>query len=275
MLTPIVKAALVSAAVFALAFVVFAFIERSEQTNHYADNNGGNKSAQQRKENIISDSDAEEPIVRYNRWLMIFTGALAFVGIVQFGFLIRSDTVATTAAEAAKRSADIAEQTLRVSQGASIGLYRWESQNIEVNKSPYFRVEIANTGHSIAVVLNDTSNVTIDSELPQKPIYSSHPVNNVVPVSGASFLEIDTGTAATPIVLTQRYMDELMANKKKIFVWGRITYRDIFDDVWDYGYVTQFSPKRGDDGRITWRDISPGIEGYNFLTKRPHPDAGK
>jgi hypothetical protein len=273
MFTPIVKAALLSAAVFAMAFVVFACIDRSEKTNQHADNNSGNKSTQQREENTVSNTDSEEPIVRYNRWLMVFTGALAFIGLVQFGFLIRSDTVATTAAEAAKQSADIAERTLRISQGAAIGLYRWESQNIDINRSPTFRVEIANTGHSVAVVLNDASTVTVDSQLPKTPTYGSHAVNTILPVGGASFLEIDTSTATEPIILTQRHIDELIAGQKRMFVWGRITYRDIFDDVWDYGYVTQFAPKKEQDGRITWRDISPGIENYNFLTRRPRAAA--
>lgn len=256
--------------VFAVAFVFFSVIQRSEQANHSADDNGSNKSAQQREEHRISDSDAEEPIVRYNRWLMIFTGALAFVGLVQFGFLIRGDTVATTAAEAAKRSAEIADKTLRIAQGANIGVYRWESKNIETNKSPFVRAEIANVGHSIAIVTDDWSKMTIDVGLPALPAYGSHPTNVALPPGGASFIELDASTATTPIVLTQQHIDELITGKKKMFVWGRITYKDIFDDVWDYGYIIQFSPVKGTDGNITWRDISPGLAAYVSLIKRPH-----
>jgi hypothetical protein len=103
------------------------------------------------------------------------------------------------------------------------------------------------------------------------PAYGSHPINNLLPPGGASFIEIDAGTSAPPVVLTPQHIEELAAGRKKLFVLGRVTYRDIFNEVWDYGYVIQFVPVTSIGGQIAWRDVSPSIEHYSFLNKRPDP----
>lgn len=273
MLTPVAKAALVATVVFAVALVVFSVIQRAEQMKQGGSADDADNSSMQRRAETVPVSGLEEPIVRYNRWLMIFTGALAFFAVVQFGFLIRGDTVATTAADAARRSADIAEETLRLSQGASIGIYHWESRDIEVNKSPFAKAQVANAGHTAAIITDDWSTMTIDTGLPRIPSYGSNPTNVPMPPNGAIFEEFDGSKATVPIVLTQKHFDELIAGQKKMFVWGRITYTDIFKDTWDYGYLIQFAPVIGKDGTVTWRDVNPGIPNYISLVKRPSANA--
>jgi hypothetical protein len=249
----------------------------SKEDNHYGSSaqhqNTEQQSSDKRTDETRSITSAKQStddrLATYTLWLAVFTALLVLVSAFQISFLISADRTAAQAAEAAKSSVEIAERTLRLSQGANIGMYRWESKNIETNKSPFIRVEIANVGHSIAVVLDDWSKITIDAKLPDVPVYGSHPTNIPVPPGGASFLELDGSVAAKPVVLTQQHIDELIAGQKKFFVWGRITYRDIFDDVWDYGYIVQFAPVRGGEGQITWRDISPGIANYISLVKRP------
>jgi hypothetical protein len=279
MLETLAKIAAISVFVIVTGFVgivLWQSLFQSKEQNYYR-----SEVAKQNSERPLQDSrmnEARSPVgskqstddrvATYTLWLAVFTALLVAVSAFQISFLIRADETATRAAEAAKSSAEIAERTLRISQGANIGLYRWESRNIEVNKSPFFRAEIANAGHSIAVVLDDWSKLTVDNTLPLIPTYGSHATNNMLPPGGASFLELDTGATSPPVILTQQHVDELIAGKKKIFVWGRITFRDIFNEVWDYGYVIQFAPIKSGNGQVTWRDISPGIENYTFLTKR-------
>jgi len=56
---------------------------------------------------MVSPKEAgDEAIVRYNRWIMIFTGALALVAFIQIAFLIDANRVASEAAKAAQEAAE-------------------------------------------------------------------------------------------------------------------------------------------------------------------------
>ncbi len=61
-----------------------------------------------------------DAITCYTFWLMIFTGVLAFVALIQIYFLIKADKTAAKTAQAAKDSAEIANKTLIASQRAWI-----------------------------------------------------------------------------------------------------------------------------------------------------------
>jgi hypothetical protein len=55
---------------------------------------------------------ADERIADYTWWLAVLTGGLVVSGVIQFGFLLRSDRTARIAADAARDSADVAGKTL-------------------------------------------------------------------------------------------------------------------------------------------------------------------
>ena len=71
-------------------------------------------------------------------------------------------------AAAAKQAADIAERTLRISQTAILSFLDWETKNIEVGKSPYFKVKVLNVGHTGATIIDDPVSLTIDEKLPSQ-----------------------------------------------------------------------------------------------------------
>jgi len=76
-----------------------------------------------------AEESSDKAIARYNLWLMIFTGLLAAVGIIQIGFLISSDQTATETAKAAKESADVARSTLIAANRP------WVTLNVEIDSN--------------------------------------------------------------------------------------------------------------------------------------------
>jgi hypothetical protein len=54
---------------------------------------------------VVPKESADQAIARYNLWLMVFTGVLAVVSIIQIGFLIAADEKADESARAAKIAA--------------------------------------------------------------------------------------------------------------------------------------------------------------------------
>lgn len=103
-------AVLVGAIVFALAFVGIAAWRSYQTEHHQTDNQPGTEKAH--PETNSPSEESEKAIARYNFWLTIFTGVLAFVAIIQIGFLISADLIAGRSANAAKESADVARDTL-------------------------------------------------------------------------------------------------------------------------------------------------------------------
>jgi len=67
------------------------------------------------------------------------------------------------------------------------------------------------------------------------------------------------GISKNPVTSDQ--FDSVQDNSKLIFVWGKITIRDVFDKIWINGFGTVFSKTYG----ITTMD------GYNY-TKEYEPE---
>lgn len=86
---------------------------------------------------LVPEENPEQAIARYNLWLMLFTGVLALVAIIQIGFLISADQTASEAAKAANESAkaaqkaaEVSERTLKASQRA------WIRAEVGIENSP-------------------------------------------------------------------------------------------------------------------------------------------
>src|SRR5450755_2703744 len=56
----------------------------------------------------------DERVADYTWWLAVLTAGLVCAGVVQFGFLIRSDNTARVAANAAERAAKATEDSVEV-----------------------------------------------------------------------------------------------------------------------------------------------------------------
>jgi hypothetical protein len=161
----------------------------------------------------------------------------------------------------------VVDDAVRTTQSAIIGIYKWEFKNIDAGKNPYARAEVANVGKTRAVIIDDYSQITVNSSLPDIPVYQSHPTNIELSPNQAIYMEFDGITTDPPIVLTPGHIAQLIEGKTRLFIWGRLTFRNMFDEVWDYGFIIQCAPIRNASG-VSWRDISPGLPNYSFLRKR-------
>src|SRR5579871_6842048 len=108
MLRTLIIAGVIGVFAFALCFVGIS-TWRSSQQNQYANAKPSAQNAAEKGGNstpvVGTEERPEDAIARYNLWLMVFTGVLAVVGLVQIGFLISADRIAEQTAAAAYHSA--------------------------------------------------------------------------------------------------------------------------------------------------------------------------
>jgi flagellar basal body-associated protein FliL len=116
MLKILTIAAVIGAFAFALSFVGLSawrsFHDQKHQTNQEASIKEATENSGQSPSHVVTKETPEQAIARYNLWLMIFTGVLAFVALIQIAFLLNADKTTAKAANAAQDSAAIARQTL-------------------------------------------------------------------------------------------------------------------------------------------------------------------
>lgn len=98
----------------------------------------------------------EDAITRYTFWLMLFTGVLALVAIIQIYFLYSADKTAAITANAAKESADVANKALIASQRAWVRADKigFGGGGLAIDKngaSVSVSFKITNTGNSPAL----------------------------------------------------------------------------------------------------------------------------
>jgi hypothetical protein len=98
MLKILTLAAIIGFFAFALSFAGFSawrsFYQQNQQTNHETGSKKPTENSSNSPLTVATEEKAEDAIARYNLWLMIFTGVLAFVALIQIGFLISADLTA-------------------------------------------------------------------------------------------------------------------------------------------------------------------------------------
>jgi hypothetical protein len=116
---------------------------------------------------IGTKESPEEAIARYNLGLMVFTGLLAAIGIIQIGFLLSADSTARDAADSAKQSTQIANETLIAAQRPwvsvkieSAGPITWPQGFMQIP----FKITLTNIGKSPAFNVRHVEIVIVDSE---------------------------------------------------------------------------------------------------------------
>src|SRR5580704_8482322 len=103
-------------AVVLLGYILWRSLFPAHKPNHndggtneqYAQQQSATKNTQIGSQKSVTD----ENIAIYTMALAIFTGLLVLVSTFQIGFWISANDTATEAANAAKKSADVAERTL-------------------------------------------------------------------------------------------------------------------------------------------------------------------
>jgi len=170
--------------------------------------------------------------------------------------------------DAAKKAAQVAEQALRMSERPIVNVGNWEFSNIGPNLVPIIKLRVGNHGRAGADVFDQVSVVIYWHELPAAPEYRPSPYIAVIP-GGGGFITLNLDNPSPPVINAERY--KLMSDRKQfIFVYGRISYRDTFEDIYDLGYVVRLEAVKADNGTVTFRDALPAEGGpFVYLKKRP------
>jgi hypothetical protein len=218
-----------------LAVAIFA-IGMAFQSSRPHQQNEQNATSQQNATDKIHNRDNAQSlwvpvdsIGLYTLVLAAFTGLLVIVSGVQGYFLLRADKTARTAADAAKKSAEISERALIVTQRAFIRVanfpWLWRPDTARPGRYFYDITPIVeNFGNTPTV----EAKINVNSGLRDTIL----PDDFDFPYQGEAG---DTLVGPKQTIGTSRaeILDEdllaVQGGQKFFYIWGMITYRDVFD----------------------------------------------
>jgi hypothetical protein len=212
----------------------------------------------------------------YELLLTIFTGLLALftyrlwkatanlykVSQEQSRDMKTSLSITQESASAAKKGAEVAEKALHVAERAYLRIENFEVRQFNIGNHINVHYEIHNVGHTPAQIIESLTIVDIvERDSFTTPVYDvdkgiTGPKHSFIqPGEKASMI----GISKNPV--TPEQYQAVQYDDKLIFVWGKITFCDVFDKIWINGFGTAFSQTFG----ITTMD------GYNY-TKEYKPE---
>jgi hypothetical protein len=197
--------------------------------------------------NISKQPASDEGIHGAIWFTAIFTGGLVLAGFLQLLAMLRQarymhqtlrmteQTLKVTqqAADAATTNAEIATQALHLTQRAYLIMSDWALTNGSTHDAPlHVGFDIMNVGHTPAVQVEICMDSLIASSLPALPRYE-HP----------SLLE----NLPPSVVLMYTWPQEIrerMPDGTFLWVWGRLTYHDVFGRQHAKGFCARCQPNR-------------------------------
>ena len=137
------------------------------------------------------------------------------------------------AADAATKSAETAAQTLHLTQRAYLIMSEWSLGNGSTHDAPLsITFDIMNVGHTPAMQVEIWMDSSVGSSLPELPRYEHpSPLENLPPTVILSY----TWPQALPTSIAEGTF---------LWIWGRITYYDVFGRQHQRGFCAQCDPHR-------------------------------
>ncbi len=188
-------------------------------------------------------------------WTIWLTGVVAAATFLQAIFLIRSFRETKKAANAAKKSAIVAEDTLRITQRAYLDITDHQIyRRLTPGNNPQITYEITNIGNTVAQITEIMHVVDIVSEFPLDPDYSKCKIMSKNYSIRQKSTASKIATMDRPINADQ--ISSLDNDTKFLGLWGKITYYDIFQKSFTIGFGIKYRPRAG---RFAF------IDGYNYI----------
>ncbi len=203
-----------------------------------------------------------------DRWLTASTVALAVFTLLLFGatFLMWVATyklaksaemesrrravemtdslaIARTSADAASKSADVAEKTLKLTQRGFIGFSNFVVKGLQSNKQPekfsFLTKNVGNTTIDMTGVVVRQRVARNVSELPS--------TNNLIAEKCCLPLgpRQDCGMPVNTAEITNDELADVLSGKKFLWFYGYAEYRDIFGELHRSGFCVQYDHKSG------------------------------
>lgn len=190
-----------------------------------------------KKENSPNNPEAQslwmptDSVGLYTLVLSIFTGVLALVSIFQGVMLLRADKVSRSNAEAAKKSAEIAEQSLVATQRAFIRVshfpWVWRPDSGRPGKFFYdITPNIENSGNTPTSDMR----IIVQSELRDTLLPDDFDFAFKWP-AGQTFIGAHQSIGASNQTILDNDLLLIQQGKKFFYIWGTITYHDIFENT--------------------------------------------
>ncbi|MGI8962282.1 MAG: hypothetical protein ACR2IV_21490 [Bryobacteraceae bacterium] len=160
----------------------------------------------------------------------------------------QSADAATTSANAAKRSAEIADIALRVVERAYLYIDNWTFTNFGPNLFPQVSFKVSNAGRTPARIVSSLVRYGIVDEIPNPPDYGAgyedsgpDAQNEIVP--GAPLTRLIKSYRSNEVIDENQFR-KIMEGKQFFLVWGKIKYRDIFRKITAMRFGAFYSPER-------------------------------
>lgn len=208
-----------------------ASTEKSDQQNHDKRANGIDASPSDK-------NSTDEIIANYTKWLAIFTALLVAATISLFVSGERNVDVARQSAQAAKdaavaarRSAEISERALIVTQRAYVRVinYPWVWRSDTDRAGKYF-YDITPTVENFGNTPTVNAKINVNSALRDLPLPEGFDFSYQGDAGDTLVGPKQTIGASRAVILD----DDLLAiqeGKKFLYIWGTITYRDVFENT--------------------------------------------
>lgn len=157
---------------------------------------------------------------------------------------------AKKSAEAATLAANVAKDALHISLRPNLSAAEWTVSDFKIGSNPKFRFSLVNFGPTNAYVIARTGfSYHIGAELPfPRPPYEP---GRDWPEFAVRPHEPFPDLFQLPETLTEDLLDRLTNRGAFLFVWAKATYRDIFGNVYDLGFVSRWQPIPVETGLVT------------------------
>lgn len=215
----------------------------------------------------------KDPIAFYTLCLAIFTFVLSVVAVFQIRLMYRAEDTSTKAADAAEKAANIAERALIAGQRAFVAFLNLNSVasvNYKTNHVMHWSFSPIWKNAGDTPTRGMTTHVSIrifDGELPKDwdfpDIWSQSRPEDRVPIPLG--ISPQYSISGDPINVSLEDIDDVIAHKKSLYMWGWAAYSDVFPNT--ERHITRFAVQIHIGGNS--RDIkrssinSPFIKQYN------------
>lgn len=164
-----------------------------------------------------------------------------------------SVAISREAADAAKKSAEVAETALHISERAYLSIDQIGFvEPLKVGEMPNLKLKIINTGKTPAQIIDTSTNVKFFDKIPSIPVYPTGQKSQ-------SQMTIRPGGEHTLVnirgyTVTTKQFSDMFKGTQKLLIWGRIIYQDIFKHLMVVGFGAEF-----------FVDNFLPVEGYNYI----------
>lgn len=218
---------------FALLFVAAIAGSSVNTQQHRAENK-----SRQESEIKTDNRTADQRLADYTFGLLVFTGVLAGVAVLQLWIIWRGDRTTRIAADAAKTSADAASRQADSVVAIELPIFVIEDASILASQSRGVEIKLGNHGRTPAIITADCLEIKAVEALPQKPRYST---DAILPIFRDRVVERGhTYSFNRKIPIGDDEWNSVLSGGTVLWAYGYVDYLDFMMREHRLGYCIAF-----------------------------------